>query len=508
MKTKRRRRNHKPGTTDTVAGDALQTATGAGAADTADAADAAAVSMPETARPGGPDAQRSSTPTVAQLDDAAAEQGKAKFRLLRDPRWPLAVCVLVAFDAAMLLALTIPERVSFDAWLIAMVLVISAAIGSYSYRNSLDIFDGLRYLILTATVVLPLAAFGMPAVYIVTYIFAVIIGLLASRAAGVMVVRGLRYAWPAPVVIGGVGATGQRLARILNERPAYGLAPVAYLSDGPEDNLDLPLYDISEAGRVMDSLGATHLIVAYGPASTPRLLGAIARAHMDNRRVWHIPRLFDLSPARDHIWGIPVSPLPAPPLYNPVRRGVKRFIELVVTTLAIVVFSPLMAAIALAIKIDDRGPVIYRQKRLGPNDAEFEMLKFRTMHVGSDTVTDWTTHDDPRCTRVGRLLRRTSFDELPQLFNVLRGDMSLVGPRPELRKHALEFSGEFPGYDERLRVAGGITGLSQVNDLRGDTSIEDRVRFDNRYINRQSLLMDVAVMFQTIGSFFTSKSAR
>jgi lipopolysaccharide/colanic/teichoic acid biosynthesis glycosyltransferase len=146
------------------------------------------------------------------------------------------------------------------------------------------------------------------------------------------------------------------------------------------------------------------------------------------------------------------------------------------------------------------GPVFFRQSRIGKDERQFELLKFRTMRVNDDSDTTWSVADDARVTQIGRFLRRTYLDELPQLLNVLRGEMSLVGPRPERPHFAQRFAQEVPRYDDRHRVPGGITGWAQVHGLRGDTPIPDRARFDNHYIENWSLWRDVVILARTIAS--------
>src|SRR5207248_10962202 len=146
------------------------------------------------------------------------------------------------------------------------------------------------------------------------------------------------------------------------------------------------------------------------------------------------------------------------------------------------------------------GPIFFRQKRIGQRGQVFELLKFRTMPPNEDSDTTWSVADDGRRTPVGALMRRISLDELPQLLNVLRGEMSLVGPRPERPFFVDQFRVAVPGYDDRHRVPAGMTGWAQVHGLRGDTSIPDRAKFDNHYVENWSLWRDVVILFRTLGS--------
>ena len=181
----------------------------------------------------------------------------------------------------------------------------------------------------------------------------------------------------------------------------------------------------------------------------------------------------------------------------------KRLLDVVVATFLIIASSPLSLLIALAVGLTSRGPMLFRQDRVGRNGKLFTILKFRTMKINEDSDHTWAVADDPRVTKVGRILRRTSLDELPQLFNVLKGDMSLIGPRPERPFFVQEFKDQVASYDYRLRVLPGITGWAQVHGLRGDTSITDRIRYDIYYIEHRTFWLDVRILARTIGHVLT-----
>jgi len=176
----------------------------------------------------------------------------------------------------------------------------------------------------------------------------------------------------------------------------------------------------------------------------------------------------------------------------------------------LVLLSPVFAAIGTLVALTSRGPIVYRQKRLGHHGREFTMLKFRTMVDGAepDGRAVWATENDPRCTRVGALLRRFSLDELPQLWNVLRGEMSLVGPRPERPEFAREFARQWKGYNDRLAMRGGITGLAQIEGWRGDSSIGERLACDLRYCNEWSLAGDLVILVRTVPEVLWQRRTR
>jgi lipopolysaccharide/colanic/teichoic acid biosynthesis glycosyltransferase len=178
-------------------------------------------------------------------------------------------------------------------------------------------------------------------------------------------------------------------------------------------------------------------------------------------------------------------------------RVAKRAFDASVAAGVLLLASPLYALIALVVKLTSPGPAHFHQRRVGQRGVIIELLKFRSMRINPDSDTEWQPADD-LVTRIGRVLRRTGLDELPQLWNILRGDMSLVGPRPERPFFVELFKDEIPRYDDRHRVPVGLTGLAQVHGLRGDTSIDERAQLDNQYIESWSLGRDVAILLQTV----------
>jgi exopolysaccharide biosynthesis polyprenyl glycosylphosphotransferase len=183
---------------------------------------------------------------------------------------------------------------------------------------------------------------------------------------------------------------------------------------------------------------------------------------------------------------------------RPLQFTLKRCLDVLISLLLLFLTLPLFAVLTLLIRRDSRGPAFYRQVRVGRGGRPFQMIKFRTMIQGAETNGPiWSRRHDPRVTRVGGWLRRTGLDELPQLYNILRGDMSLVGPRPERPAFVAQFEGEIPGYAGRHRMRPGITGWAQVHGLRGDTSVPDRTRYDLEYIRGWSLWLDLKILLRT-----------
>jgi exopolysaccharide biosynthesis polyprenyl glycosylphosphotransferase len=187
----------------------------------------------------------------------------------------------------------------------------------------------------------------------------------------------------------------------------------------------------------------------------------------------------------------------------------KRSFDIVLSALILVICSPIFAIIALLIKLDSRDPVFFRQERVGLDGKPFHLMKFRTMRVDAEKETGpvWASKGDPRRTRVGSILRRFSLDELPQLINVLKGEMSIVGPRPERRHFVEQFTREVPRYLDRHRVKTGMTGWAQVNGLRGNAPIEERTKFDVYYVENWSIVFDLKIILKTIRAVIFGKGA-
>ena len=179
-------------------------------------------------------------------------------------------------------------------------------------------------------------------------------------------------------------------------------------------------------------------------------------------------------------------------------KGVKRALDVTFSLIGTAVSSPILLAVAAAVKLDSKGPVIFKQERLGKDGKVFEMYKFRSMRVNVQQETGWSTDCDPRKTHFGSFIRKFSLDELPQFFNVLKGDMSLVGPRPEVPYHVEHFKEEIPRYLVRQQVRPGCTGWAQIHGLRGDTDIAERIRYDIWYIENWTVALDIKIIFRTV----------
>lgn len=219
--------------------------------------------------------------------------------------------------------------------------------------------------------------------------------------------------------------------------------------------------------------------------------------------------LFPSRPYTEDLMGLPVINIRYVPLTNTLNWWMKRIVDVVVSLVGLVVASPVMLAAAIAVGCTSRGPIIFKQERIGLHNKPFCMYKFRTMRVQKPSAEQkaWTTKDDPRVTKVGKILRKTSIDELPQLFNILKGDMSVVGPRPERPQFVEQFKEEIPRYMVKHQVRPGLTGWAQISGYRGDTSIKKRIEYDIFYIENWTMSFDVKIMFLTIFRGFVNKNA-
>ena len=259
--------------------------------------------------------------------------------------------------------------------------------------------------------------------------------------------------------------------------------------------------------NVLDEIAITLSIDQFS------ILGAIvAVCEKSGVHTKFIPDYNNIIPTRPYmedLLGLPVIHIRHVPLTNGLNKFMKRTVDIFGAIVAIILFSPVMLVTAILVKVTSPGPVIFCQERVGLHNRPFKMYKFRSMEVQapSDEKSKWTTPHDPRVTPVGRFIRKTSIDEMPQFFNVLKGDMSLVGPRPERPFFVEKFKEEIPRYMVKHQVRPGLTGWAQVNGYRGDTSITKRIECDLYYIENWTLGLDFKILFLTIFKGFINKNA-
>jgi exopolysaccharide biosynthesis polyprenyl glycosylphosphotransferase len=305
----------------------------------------------------------------------------------------------------------------------------------------------------------------------------------------------------------GSGEAAERIAETIAKHDEYGLDLVGALSDGSLTEgsrlRTVSLGGTAIASKIVEDFEIDVVIVASATEDEAGLTKVLRAALTNGAQVWTVPRFFELGcpSSDDHLWGLPIVRL-QPPAQSRPGWSWKRVMDVAVSALALVALSPVFGTIALLVALDSGRPIFLRQLRVGLDGKPFYMLKFRTMRSSAAEVeaTEWAADED-RITRVGGALRNTSLDELPQLWNVLKGEMSLVGPRPE-RPHFVElFSAQHPNYAARHRLPAGVTGWSQIHGLRGDTSIDERAAFDNYYVDNWSLTQDVKILFKTLTAY-------
>ena len=308
------------------------------------------------------------------------------------------------------------------------------------------------------------------------------------------------------VLIAGGGELASHVAARLTGRVEMGFRVIGYVADsdsGHEALGSLPrLGSLEETPEVVSRHGVHRVFVALPQASSQETMRLLDRLVREVVAVHLVPDLLQFTVLRSRVTdidGLPTINLSETPLAG-WSAVVKRVLDVVLSAAALVVLSPLFALIALLVWLEDRGPVFYRQVRMGLDAVPFEILKFRSMRMQAedDTGAVWAERDDPRRTKLGAFLRAWSLDELPQLWNVLRGDMSLVGPRPERPNFVQQFREQYPHYMLRHKVRAGMTGWAQVHGWRGNTSIHMRIEHDLYYIENWSLLLDIKILFMTV----------
>ena len=292
------------------------------------------------------------------------------------------------------------------------------------------------------------------------------------------------------LMVGESKAAEQYMDR-LRQNPKWGYQVFAHLKD--EEKLERIL-EGNELDEVVIALRAED----YGKLE--RIVDVCEKAGVHTKMIPDFGNVISTRPYIEDVQGIPVIHVRRVPLNIMRNRAAKRAVDLIGATVAIILFSPVMLLTVLVVALTEEGSVIYRQERVGLHNQVFYMYKFRSMIMQDEEEekTEWSTRNDPRITPVGKLIRRTSIDELPQLFNVLKGEMSLVGPRPERPQFVQKFRDEIPRYMVKHQVRPGMTGWAQINGYRGDTSIEKRIEYDLYYIENWTMVFDMKILILTI----------
>ncbi|MBQ7886225.1 MAG: undecaprenyl-phosphate glucose phosphotransferase [Clostridia bacterium] len=314
------------------------------------------------------------------------------------------------------------------------------------------------------------------------------------------------------VIIIGSGQLAHQYAQDIRNNPQLGYSMLGYIGDVCQRALGKRLGSYAQIGQILGEKNPDEVVLALDPQDVSIIPDAIAAADKEGVRLSLVPIFNDYIPQNPTIVSLGRTKLidiRETLLDDLFWAAIKRTMDIVGSLVLILVFSPVMIAVAIGVKLSGPGPVLFCQERMGKNKKHFKMLKFRSMHSTGTENTGWSTSGDPRKTRFGRFIRKFSLDELPQFFNVLKGDMSLVGPRPEMPFHVRHFKEEVPLYLLRQQVRPGITGWAQVNGLRGDTSIQERVRYDLWYIENWSIGLDMKILLKTaLGGMVNKESVK
>lgn len=312
------------------------------------------------------------------------------------------------------------------------------------------------------------------------------------------------------VIIGTNNCTDEFIQNI-KKNSDLGYEISGYFSDKPVESIKKPyLGSFKSLARYFDANTIDEAVLMTSDSNEKRMLDVYNICERFGIKTSIIPNIFGSFSSRIYVsnfGSVPVMSLRSIPLDNKLNAFLKRSCDIVVSIIGIIISSPLMLGVAIAIKLTSKGKVIFKQERIGYNRKKFTMYKFRSMKENSEIPDKMTEKDDERCTRVGKFIRRFSIDELPQLFNVLIGNMSLVGPRPETPFFVKEFRKSIPQYMLKHYVKPGMTGWAQVNDLRGgDTSIEERIKYDMYYIENWTFLFDIKILCMTLTKGIFSKN--
>jgi exopolysaccharide biosynthesis polyprenyl glycosylphosphotransferase len=397
-----------------------------------------------------------------------------------------------------------PPAFALDVLGLALLVIIRWRLGLYRARFHLSALDEFPTAVEAGFLAAGIyALFGLVSQFSVTlsdvaWLTATGVALALLRVFLYMILRDLRrndLARERMLLVGG-GLVADAIADMAEDNPDYGLDLAGRVPD---------LLDVDLAQAAIDTNAST-VLVAFSRASEAREVFEIRRGLAVGLTIMAVPRYFDLigeDRSDDEVFGVPVLRLGAGrPTFG---LAIKRGMDIVLAAAALLLLSPLLAVAGFLVKRETGGELLFRQTRIGMGGKAFELLKLQTMKPVPESTSDTTwsvTPDSERLGPVGSFLRKTSIDELPQLWNILRGDMSFVGPRPERPFFVEQFSEQYAHYEDRLRMPAGLTGLAQIHDLRGDTSIDDRARFDNRYEDHWSLWSDIKIILKTVPKVF------
>jgi Undecaprenyl-phosphate glucose phosphotransferase len=318
------------------------------------------------------------------------------------------------------------------------------------------------------------------------------------------------------ILVIGTGEIARKFSDIILQNEYLGYEIMGFLDENhSQEDLINGLKILGTVGDLEDVLSSNlvdRVIITLSHQNYNHLEWIVETCEKCGVRAEIVPSYYSYMPAKPHldvIDGMPLLKIRHIPLDNSFNRYLKRCVDILLVVPAIIILSPLLILVAIMVKLSSPGPVIFKQERLGLDKKSFQMYKFRSMKVqpGENEKYHWTTADDPRKTRFGSFIRKTSIDELPQFFNILKGEMSLIGPRPE-RPHFVEkFKEQVPKYMVKHHVRPGMTGWAQMNGYRGNTSIKKRIEHDIYYVENWSLILDVKIFFKTLINLFRDKNA-
>ncbi len=394
---------------------------------------------------------------------------------------------------------------------------------SYRVRGYLEEFFDLLPAVTLSVIVVAVTSFfyrdySLSRMVMVYFWVLASVGLMVTRFSVRLLLRyyrkrghNLRH-----VLIVGTGPLGRSLARKMIDFPHLGLNVVGFVgSEGEVGEEVFPGVKIlghkGELGKALDNYSIDQAYIALPRGEhqyAEKTLITLSSRMIDVKIVPDYLQFVTLRSSVEDFDGTPIIDLSVKPLWGP-KALLKRGFDIVFSMIGILVLSPLALVIACLVKLTSPGPVFFRQERVGYDGKQFQIIKFRSMNVDDKDKGDvkWTIPDDPRRTTVGRVLRRLSLDEIPQLWNIFRGDMSFVGPRPERSFYVKKFCDEVPRYMWRHRVKAGLTGWAQVNGLRGDTSIEERTEYDLFYVKNWSFWLDIKILTMTVMRVFFDRQA-
>lgn len=329
------------------------------------------------------------------------------------------------------------------------------------------------------------------------------IGILAKRYTVRKVLRAMRsrgYNLKHVILVGN-GRLAREYVQSIHDNPDFGYNIKGYVSLTKREGLGKLLGCYEDLDTLLQKPGTDEVVVALEPHEAEHMPRIVQVCDKHGTRTSIIPFFNDYTPNHltvDLIGGCKLINVRTSPLDNVGYAAIKRAFDILASILLLVLTSPVMLVAAIGIRITSPGPVIFKQRRVGRDKKEFTMYKFRTMHVNGKEDSAWTTPGDPRKTRFGSFLRKTSIDEFPQFWNILRGDMSLVGPRPEIPHFVEEFRETIPLYMVKHQARPGMTGWAQVHGWRGDTSIAERIKYDIWYIENWSMGLDLQIIARTV----------